>query len=319
MMEQDAKLKLGTLIASALVIAACGGGGGGSDDGNNNNDDSGPSYDGQTSAAQIDTQDNAKHLGRASAEGARKARGQDSAPALTGVTVEGSDSRELLKETTFELIQQAESKLTVSGVDFDVPDDCGSGNAVFSVDNDDINSNGGFEQGALTYNDYCAGSAQDGATINGTVNFNFSYDNSNPPLLTKTEYDYDAVEVTDNATSVTRTINMSMACNYNNGTLASCTFSEAFTGINGVTYKIENVKVTGNGPYGLDARVFHPDYGYIDIRSTTDVTYGCNNGMPDGGVIKFSDGTHSVVVSFLSNCNGFTVSYNGVSTVTVNY
>ena len=112
---------LGVVSAATILLAACGGGGGGGGgNGNTNNDtDSGSNYDGTTSAASFSDETTAEEVARAAGEGARKARAQDSAPTLTGVSVsEGGGAEEwhdFLRRESREIVDQASGTEVVGG------------------------------------------------------------------------------------------------------------------------------------------------------------------------------------------------------------
>jgi hypothetical protein len=95
-----------------------------------------------------------------------------------------------------------------------------------------------------------------------------------------------------------------------------CDLSEDFTGSGSVDYRVEDVETSGSSfsGYGLNARVYHQSYGYVDIVAT-DIVF-CDNGNIQSGTISVVDASAvEVIVIAFSNCDEFTVTFDGVATV----
>lgn len=317
-------LRFSSILAAGLLIAACGGssGSGGGGGGGGGDQDAGASYSGSTSAATLSDAQTAEDMGRASGEGARQANTQESAPTLTGIQLQDSDAdHELLEKVTRELVLQARENDTVTGVTGPViEDECASssGNASMTFDS----SSSSNSAGTITYNNFCVGTVSDGSTLNGQVSFDFSYNASGE--IKTSRYEYSNVQVTDNATQNTDTLNMVMNCVYNydsggNLSFLDCDYHEDFVGTDGVTYRIDDAVIsesnTTPGAFDITAAIYHPDHGYVDIMTTSPITYGCASGLPDGGTVEFTDGTNTVTVQFHGNCTEFTVTYDNEVTI----
>ncbi|MGH1485257.1 MAG: hypothetical protein ACRBCI_03485 [Cellvibrionaceae bacterium] len=94
-----------------------------------------------------------------------------------------------------------------------------------------------------------------------------------------------------------------------------CTVSEDFVGANSVEYRVENIITSISiGGYSLEARVYHEGFGYVDIEAT-DIIF-CDDGNIQSGAIRVIDSSNiEVLVVTFSNCDEFTVTFDGVATV----
>jgi hypothetical protein len=95
--------------------------------------------------------------------------------------------------------------------------------------------------------------------------------------------------------------------------LSNCTVSENFSN-NGVSYRVTNVTFTSSGSdYDFTARIYHENYGYVDIVAS-DLVY-CDDGGFSNGSIVVTDSTSSEVLSLTySGCdNSVVVVYEGNS------
>lgn len=92
-----------------------------------------------------------------------------------------------------------------------------------------------------------------------------------------------------------------------------CTVSENFSS-NGVSYRVTNVSFTSTGnEYDFTARIYHEDYGYVEIVATDLVL--CDDGGFSSGSIVVTDSTSDEVLSLTySGCDDpVVVVYQGSS------
>jgi len=113
---------------------------------------------------------------------------------------------------------------------------------------------------------------------------------------------------------ITETVSFAMTCT-TSGTI-SCSMNSSITGIDGRTYAISNVSVSGNSTsgYNATATVTDPDHGIISINASL-VKFDCpapNDGRPSTGTITFSSNGKSGSVTFTS-CTNYTVTAEGVA------
>lgn len=113
------------------------------------------------------------------------------------------------------------------------------------------------------------------------------------------------------------TIKYSSTCTFDQSAgTQSCTYNSSGSGIDGRTYDVSDIKVSGDGAsgYTVSATVTDPDNGVITIRTTTPVRFGsCTNNQPESGVIEVSDGTNTMTVTF-NDCDSYTIDFNGTTT-----
>lgn len=120
----------------------------------------------------------------------------------------------------------------------------------------------------------------------------------------------------------TETINLTATCTTDTSgasVTSSCSYDSTGTGVDGRTYTVTNVTVSGddfNG-WSVSATITDPDNGQITITTNTPVTFNCTNGQPDSGSITVSDGSSTMTVTY-NDCDSFTVDFDG-STTTYNW
>jgi len=103
-------------------------------------------------------------------------------------------------------------------------------------------------------------------------------------------------------------------CSYSGSTVGACTYSASFTGIDGRTYSMNNISVSGDyfSGYSVSGTVTDPNHGVITISTTTPVTFNCPDGRPDSGTIVLT-GNGTATVSY-DSCASFTITLDGVGT-----
>ena len=126
--------------------------------------------------------------------------------------------------------------------------------------------------------------------------------------------------IKDNAGITLSTVeNLSASCS--GGNTGTCTLSSDFTGTRGLIYRISNftaVKNIAGDLTSITGRLYHPDYGYVDITTTTDISFGtcASTTIPDGGIIQFT-GSNNATITY--TCTDITSSITGGATTTVNW
>lgn len=240
------------------------------------------------------TDDNAVDLATAGTEGVKQAVNNDSYnPFAAAKTANPS----LAQKLTVSVAQQA-SQDPALATNF-----CETGSVIGF---DTLGENGG----TITYDKCVIG----GATIDGTM-----------IVITKSSGDTYTYTITADITitylNEVENFDYSASCTFNqtSGT-ASCTYNSTALGIDDRNYSVSNISVGGDGisGYTVSATVTDPDHGNITISTSTPVTFNCTNGQPDSGEIIVSDGSRSMTVTFIDDCNSFSINFNG-STTTHNW
>jgi len=163
-------------------------------------------------------------------------------------------------------------------------------------------------------------------TSGGTVNFNacdtgFGVIDGTMTITSSTSGSITTYTISANVTvsymGDVETIKYSSTCTFNQSTgTQSCTYDSSGTGIDGRTYDVSDIEVSGdetNG-YTVSATVTDPDNGVITITTTKAVKFGgCTNGQPISGAIKVSDGSNTMTVTFI-DCNNYSINFNGSTT-----
>ena len=309
-------------LSLSLTLAACGGGGSGGDGndgaedggsnigGNDGGDSNGgggggtATFDGPADPAEIDA-DNVKEIGQAAGESVEKASASTGLPSSpVGVQMSGSIDIDALNDIVLQSVQQLSMP---SGIEIDGICSSGSVNVPVPDGATVTNSSEG------TYNNCVLPNSS--VTIDGSAVIEFN-EASNPNAgFTIT---YNNFTVTD-PVSGTQTINAVIVCS---GTGGGCTFNSDFVGDDGVTHRVSNVSITGDGtgtsPYTGTATFSHGTHGSVDI-TVSNVTYGSCGSLPDGGSISFTgaNGTEGRV-DFDSACS-VTGSFKDVSGSTVSF
>lgn len=245
---------------------------------------------GGTTAATI-TSENAEALATAGTEGVKQAVNSDSYSPFAKI-----DNATATGDFTVALAQQISQgpSLLVQNIDI-----CDSGTVVMDIDENTGN-------GSITYNICVIG----GSTVNGAATFTSSTVGS----ITTTTITF--VNFTITTGSEIQTIDLSATCTINTDTSSvSCTYNSSASGIDGRTYTVSDISVSGDifSGYTVSATITDPDHGVVTITTTTPVTFNCSNGQPDAGVIVVSDGTNTMTVTYI-DCNNYSVDFNGSTT-----
>ena len=241
-----------------------------------------------TNATISDT--NAQALAIAGTEGVKQAVDSDTVSPFAKI-----NNTSTTGDFTVALAQQlsADPKLAEQTIDI-----CEFGNVIMNINE----SNG---SGSIVYNSCVIG----GSLINGSANFTSSKVGS----ITTTTITF--VDFTITFNGETETIDMSATCIFNSDTASmSCSYNSTALGIDGRTYSVSNVTVTGDNlsGYSVSATISDPDHGNITISTGSPITLNCSNGQPDSGSIIITDGSNSMTVTF-NSCSSYTVTLNGNS------
>jgi len=168
--------------------------------------------------------------------------------------------------------------------------------------NDNISGTQTSASGSITFSNCDVGN---GIIIDGSVTFSGS----------QTSFTITYNNLTITGFGETNTVNATITCTSTNSSF-SCSTNTSITGIDGRTYAVSNISVSGSSfsGYNVSATVTDPTHGTISINATN-VTFNCtspNAGRPDSGSITFSSNGKSGTVTF-DSCSSYTVTVDGVS------
>lgn len=281
------------IFMSALFLAACSGGGD-SDDGG---DSSSGGYSGNTSAATVDDS-NKDDVSTASRVGAEKAIESETAPGRNVGSGAPNEAVFILDQTVAAIEGRQSRTLGIESrqtVDLSSSVCNSGGSAYYETDGSSNSSYGTF---TIVYDNCSYTYGGETTTVDGTASWTNNEDGS-------FTYVYD-ITVTYGSESYTVTGTYACDSSYN------CTYEDNFTQ-GGVSYKISNVSVSNNGSsYDVSVRVYHEDYGYVDIVG--DDLVACDSGGFQSGTITVTDSSSTDVLSInFVSCTEMTVTYNGSS------
>jgi hypothetical protein len=287
-----------TVAITLLLLTACGGGGGGG-----GTTSSVPSYTGLTSEARVEDA-NAESLSTAAASGATQSVVADVAEgALMARSAPSLESKlvEISPKIAYWAVQSgALYSAKTTNISADVCDAGGSAIA---------DSNDAGTVGTIVFTN-CGISDDAGGVIvmNGTVDFSGTLVGNQPDTLSMTFH------VTASYGGESATINLLISCVDLSGT-ASCTVSSDFVGIDGRTYRVTDISVSGGvSGYYVNATVYDPNQGQVDMTTTSPLLFDCANGVPSTGTVVISgSGSTAGTISFVS-CSEYNVTIDGVST-----
>lgn len=270
-----------TLLLGAFLITGCSS----SDDG------------GGTTSAEI-TAENMEALATAGTEGVKQAISTNDIP-LSFAKVAKTSPVQSLTVSLAQTVSQ-DPKLLVENLSTEI---CvGGGSAI--ADGTESNFTIIFTNCTIT----------GGIVFDGTVNITTSVSGS----TTTISLNYISFTVTFDGE--TETFDLQATCtttDNSDGTFSSsCTFDSEALGIDGRTYSVTDISVSGDSftGYTVSATVTDPDNGIITITTSTPVTFNnCPNGQPDAGAIVVSDGTNTMTVTY-NDCNSFSIDFDGSTT-----
>jgi len=230
---------------------------------------------------------NVQDLSIAATESTKQAISSDRANFLAKTT-SGIDSNKQIAEKVREIVFEAQTLGSI----------CTSGGTY----NDDISQNNTSASGIITFTNCNIGG---GITLEGTVTFT-----SNSTSFTLI-YNNLTVTVIDEI----QTINATIVCNISSQPF-TCNTSTTITGIDGRTYDVSKISVTGSTTSGftVSATVVDPTHGIITVTATA-VKFDCATpieGRPSSGRITFTSNGKTGSIAF-DSCSGYTVTLNGVA------
>ena len=301
-MEQLINIKHGLLVTCAILLMACGGG----DSAVPAAAPAGVSYTGNGGQAAL-TADNDDSYGITMVEGSTTSKNSNPFAAV-GVDSDARYSKQhlsLMDELAKRFQQDIKSAGThtqrstsIGAAGIDQGGSCG-GSVTF----------GGTESaGSVTYNHYCVGTSEFNITLNGSMSFTSESLGAYDYRMTVSYTDF-SISVTDGADSWTQTVSGSLTI-LSQGGQVSVTYSNLFER-EGKVYKLENLSLTDGE---ISGRLYHPDYGYVDISTDPADRFFIYNNQYCGGslIITGVDATGSEVISRMSvsdDCTSYTISY----------
>jgi len=241
-------------------------------------------------SATIDSE-NAEDLATAGTEAVKQGVNSDSLN-IFGARIAGRDPLKQLSAATAQVQPMAEE---IAGI-------CEDGF---------VDSTGTSSGGTITYNDCVIA----GAIFNGSATFS----SSTAGNVTTFSISYSNFTVTFDGE--TTSVSASITCTTDSAAgTTSCSYDSTAAGIDGRTYVVSDMSVSGSSASGwtVSATVVDPDHGEVTITTTIAVNFGsCANGQPESGTITVSDGTNEMTVTY-NDCASFSVDFDG-STTTYNW
>jgi len=230
---------------------------------------------------------NAQDLSIAATESTKQAISSDSANFLAKST-SGIDSNKQIAEKVREIIFEAQSLGSI----------CSDGGTY----DDNIAQNSSSASGIITFTNCNIGG---GITLEGTVTF----------TRTSTSFTMIYNNLTVTVIDEIQTINATIVCNTSNQPF-TCSTNTTITGIDGRTYDVSKISVTGSitSGFSVSATVVDPTHGIITVTATA-VKFDCTTpiaGRPSSGRITFTANGKTGTVSF-DSCSAYTVTLDGVA------
>ncbi|VAW56367.1 hypothetical protein MNBD_GAMMA07-997 [hydrothermal vent metagenome] len=232
---------------------------------------------------------NSQDLSIAATESAKQAITSDSANFLAKSTNK-IDSNKAITSKVKEIVFEAQTLNSI----------CTDGGSY----NDTITGSGTTASGVITFTGCNIGG---GIILEGTVTFTGN--------TTSFTIVYNNLTIT--VLNEIQTINATIICSTSDQVL-TCNTNTAITGIDGRTFEVSKISVTGNSTTGFTvaATVVDPTHGIITISATA-VKFDCTTpieGRPSSGSITFTSNGKTGSVIF-DSCSGYTVTLDGVSNV----
>jgi len=157
---------------------------------------------------------------------------------------------------------------------------CG-GKMTFSISYDD--QNGKFD-GKTSFEDYC----EDGVTANGNMDFSGLMDIQSGEFLSFTmTMDNLGVKACGDVFTTDGTLKLVIESSYASTVTLDAYITEGSTGkvywVNGMTMKIEEGYYISS--ISIQGRFYHPDHGYVDVRTERDLQVYYYDFWPSDGVL----------------------------------
>ncbi len=285
---------LATAIILSGLLHACGGGGGSGDiidDGGS--PDNGVAFTGVTSQAQVTETNAPEFVGASLTNGTAPG----SSTSVVGVVTESDGAAGLSNPDLARLFVQIASagiapsvSTSVVGVVVGpVTENC-SGGGTLSIEMDVNQSNGSFT-GEVTLD----GCVEGGQRNDGVMSFSGSYDLQAEAFDSALTFSFSALNITSPGTAapIDITANGSMECDLTTiDTAFACTQDmDIRDNISGETFRSENLATvlsptTGGSAMNITGNFYHPDHGYVEIVTNTDLVWADGAAWPSSGVIR---------------------------------
>ena len=280
-----------TLLLSCLFVASCGGGGGGDDD------DQGIVYSGARSQASV-TAGNVQVLAVSATIGADHAVSANFASSANPLAPKSAESSTGLIDLLIRQLQQNTASKPLSA-EQSLPI-CDSGSATLDQNNDGT-------EGSIDFSN-CRVTGGNGETLNGRVTFGSTVSGS-----TITSLDMRFINFRVSLAGTSETINMTVTCS---GSPLVCRVFSDFVGFDGRIYRVDItlVTITGGSSYVVDAIVFDPAHGFVEVDATLNFN-GCVGAVPETGSLVLNGAAGSTASILFNDCDSFTVTHLGVPTV----
>ncbi|MCH8532590.1 MAG: hypothetical protein LAT65_17195 [Saccharospirillum sp.] len=291
-------------ILLAFSLAACG-----SKDSDNG---SSGGYSGKTSAAKVDDS-NSEDIGAGVHIAAKKSVESEINGSNIAFSSGGQSPLPAILQplhTNVESILNVRSATRNTSGSMDWSDFCDSGSASYTYNYSDDYKTGtmSFTYNNCTYSYSYAGN-------NSSITYNGSYFYEFRPGYWYWDYD---LTVTSSFNGETDQYSMrgTFECTGDDDSLWSytdCTYSETYSE-GGVTYRVSNLTFTSTGnSYSFTARVYHSEYGYVEVVATN-LVY-CVGGGFESGTITISDSDSAEVLSITySGCDDpAVIAYQGTT------
>ena len=299
-------IKKGLLITAVALLMACGAGSSSSSSG-------GPAYSGRATPAIVDNS-NSKDFsdttytgtGATGAFAALDAGGSNNGANLKGFaktfrtfTKDFDAGKGSLGGATAELVNENQT----------IPGNCG-GDYSFNVNYDTVT--GSFD-GSLTFNnlDDCDGTVNGSVSYSGTINLG---DVSDFKMSFSSLTFSDSVEsITMNGSAIFKQISTSV-----DQVVLNMDYQDNNTNL---TYRTENLVIvsTNHDTYSSETiagKVYHPDYGYVVVRTDLDLVVTNYDNYPSTGIVVMTGATSEATVTFNdSNSYSIAVDENGDGTI----
>jgi len=320
------------VTAPLLLLAGCGGGGGGGT--------SSVTYTGVTTPATIGDDASAAAL----ADSVVSTASLDTSAIPTLVGIGGTSNNLSTVDNLNHIVDLAKGLVAVTPAEnlagaaetgSGTVQGCNGSSATLSgtVDNvyTDINGLPIIYNLSITFRNYVAdiygdGSVCDSTRINGSMSFTVTYDGPvySMPQMDSMTFTFTNMAVTDLASGLGQTLHGSFGMSMNTATgESSFTMTANLKDTDGLVYKAENYTVTfdnSNRVTGISGRLYNPTYGYVDIVTTTALSYGAwcyvmGSPVPDTGVVTLTGDGSVTMDANTGSCATYQVSWtNGTST-----
>jgi len=301
------------LLSMGLTLVACGGGGGGSPYPN-------IQYTGAVTEATI-TDANASDFPVVMLEGSSSSSNANPfAAAIDNNATQSAQHTAMLNILAEQikndiLIQQQNSDNNlVSATSHSTPGTCPTNPGSTTITDNSTSTN---LSGSFTYDNYCVGDISFGNEIvlHGKINYSGSlFLSGNDPIFQSMAISVEYLKLTVRTSTETfsEEFSGSMTITFD-GTISNKIVDMTVTTnfqVNGLTYKIVNLKIDTLSGLNINGRFYHPTHGYVDFTTTTNFTLvlGSNPEKYCSGALRL-EGSGGDVIDFTAspNCTTYEV------------